>query len=34
VDDFTWFVVGVAGGATATLGALYAAYKLWLRRKA
>jgi hypothetical protein len=29
MDDFTWFLVGVAGGATAVLGLGYAALKRW-----
>lgn len=32
MDDFSWFVVGVAGGAAAVLGAGYFAYKLWIWR--
>jgi hypothetical protein len=32
MDDFTLFVIGVAGGATAVLGLGYAAYKLYIWR--
>lgn len=32
MDDFSWFVVGVAGGAVVVLGAGYFAYKLWTWR--
>jgi len=32
MNDFTAFVLGVAGGAAAVLGALYAAHRIWLRR--
>jgi hypothetical protein len=32
MDDFTWFVVGVAAGAVGLLGAGYAVYKAWVWR--
>jgi hypothetical protein len=32
MDDFTWFVVGVAGGAVFALGAGYAALVWYMNR--
>lgn len=33
MDDFTWFVVGIAGGAAAALGLGYAALTWYLTRR-
>lgn len=33
MDDFTWFVTGIAGGAVAVLGIVYAAYKISIWRR-
>lgn len=32
MDGFTWFVLGIAGGAAAVLGLGYAAYKIYIWR--
>lgn len=31
MDDRTWFMIGVVGGAASILGAGYATYKIWIR---
>lgn len=33
MDDFTWFVAGIAGGAITVLGIIYAAYKISIWRR-